>query len=119
VNIEIVLRVVSNIFIIAGLIFMAFGVLGLFRFKNFYLRIISSSKADTVGTLTIIFGMAIRYGLSFFSAKLLLLAVLLIILGPLCNHMVARSAYLSGYKATGGKGDKGDSDQDMEAGEPE
>ncbi|MCL2365951.1 MAG: monovalent cation/H(+) antiporter subunit G [Oscillospiraceae bacterium] len=105
---------VSNIVIIAGVIFMAFGVIGLFRFKNFYLRIMSSSKIDTVGTLTIIFGMAIRHGLSFFSAKLLLLAVILIVLGPLCNHMVARSAFLSGHKATGGKGDKPASDKKLE-----
>jgi len=97
-----ILIIISNIVIIAGLVFMAFGVLGLFRFKNFFLRIMSSSKVDTVGTLTVIFGMAIRGGLTFFSAKLLLLAVLLVVLGPLCHHMVARSAYLSGYKTSGG-----------------
>jgi len=95
-----VLTVISNVFIVAGLIFIAFGVLGLFRFKNFFLRIISSSKVDTVGTLTVIFGMAIRMGLSFFSAKLIFLAVILIVLGPLCHHMVARAAYLSGYKTS-------------------
>jgi len=93
-----VLVIISNILIGAGLIFMAFGVLGLFRFKNFFLRIISSSKVDTVGTLTVIFGMAIRMGLSFFSAKLILLAIILIVLGPLCHHMVARAAFLAGYK---------------------
>ena len=102
-----ILVIISNIMIVAGLIFMGFGILGLFRFKNFFLRIISSSKADTVGTLTIIFGMAVREGLSFFSAKLIFLAIILIVLGPLCHHMVARSAYLSGYKTSGEiEGDK-------------
>jgi len=95
-----ILMIISNILVTIGLIFMAFGILGLFRFKNFFLRIISSSKVDTVGTLTVIIGMAIRMGLSFFSAKLILLAVILVILGPLCNHMVARAAYLSGYKTS-------------------
>jgi len=97
-----ILIIISNIFLVAGLIFMAFGILGLFRFNNFFLRIMSSSKVDTVGTLTIIFGMAIRMGLSYFSAKLVFLAIILIILGPLCHHMVARSAYLSGYKTSDG-----------------
>ena len=102
-----VLLVISNILIVAGLIFMGIGILGLFRFRNFFLRIISSSKVDTVGTLTIIFGMAIRMGLSFFSAKLIFLAIILVVLGPLCHHMVARSAYLSGYKTSGSiEGDK-------------
>jgi len=111
VDIDGILVIIGNILIAAGIVFMAFGMIGLFRFKNFYLRIMSSAKADTVGTLTIIFGLAIRHGLSFFSAKLLLLAFILIVLGPLCNHMVARSAYLSGYET---QSTKGDSDKDME-----
>ena len=94
------LELIGNILISIGVVFLGFGVLGLFRFGNFYLRIMSSTKIDTVGTLTIIFGMAIRHGFSFFSAKLLLLAVVLVIIGPLCNHMVARAAYLSGHKTT-------------------
>jgi len=105
-----ILLIISNIMIIAGLIFMTFGILGLFRFKNFFLRIIASSKIDTVGTLTIILGMAIRTGLSYFSAKLIFLAVILVVLGPLCHHMVARSAYLSGYKTSG----ENESDKAME-----
>jgi len=113
VDIPQVQLIISNIVIIIGIIFMAFGVVGLFRFKNFFLKIMSSSKIDTVGTLTIILGVAIRHGISFFSAKLLLLAVILIVLGPLCNHMVARSAYLSGHKATGGKADKPASDKNL------
>jgi len=77
---------------------MFFGVIGLFKFKNFYPRILVSPKADTVGAFTVILGIAVRHGFSYFSLKLLLLIVLMMIINPLIAHMTARSAYLSGYK---------------------
>jgi len=102
-----ILEIISNIMLVVGLIFMGFGVLGLFRFKNFFLRSMATAKVDTVGSLTILFALVIRSGVSWFSAKLILLAVLIVVLGPLCHHMVARSAYLSGYKTSGEiEGDK-------------
>jgi multicomponent Na+:H+ antiporter subunit G len=81
-----------------GTAFMFFGVVGIFRFKNFYPRILVTSKIDTVGTLTLIIGLIIRNGFSFFSGKLLILAVIIIFLNPLVSHVVARSAYMSGHK---------------------
>ena len=77
---------------------MIFGIIGFFKFKNFYTRILVTAKIDTVGTITLIIGMTVRHGFSYFSLKLLLLLVLLMIINPLVSHMTARSAYLSGYK---------------------
>ena len=77
---------------------MLFGVIGIFKFKNFYPRILITAKIDTVGTITIIIGLVVKHGLSFFSLKLLLLLAIMLILNPLAAHMIARSAYLSGYK---------------------
>jgi len=87
--------ILGNILIALGVIFMAFGVVGTFMFKSFYLRLLVTSKIDTVGALTLIFGLVIIHGISFFSAKLLLLAVIILILNPLVAHSVARAAYLS------------------------
>ena len=80
---------------------MLFGVVGIFRFDNFYLRLLVSSKVDTVGALTLIIGLIIRHGISYFSGKLLLIIGIMLILNPLVAHMIARSAYLSGYKLEG------------------
>ena len=88
-------EIIGNIVLAAGLLFMFFGVVGLFRFDNFYARILITGKIDTVGTLTVLFGLMIKHGISFFSLKLLLLAVLALLLNPLVSHVVARSAYLS------------------------
>ena len=92
------METLGNVIIIAGIILMFFGVIGIFKFKNFYPRILVTAKIDTVGTLTLISGLIVKHGLGFFSLKLLLLLGIMLILNPLAAHMVARSAYLSGYK---------------------
>ena len=90
--------IIGNILVVLGIVFMVFGVVGTFIFNNFYLRLLVTSKIDTVGMLTLIFGLMVIHGVSFFSAKLLLLAVIVLILNPLVAHSVARAAYLSGYE---------------------
>ena len=92
------METLGHIIIIAGMIFMLFGIIGLFKFENFYTRILVTAKIDTVGLLTVMIGLAVKHGVSFFSLKLLLLVCIMLILNPLATHMVARSAYLSGYK---------------------
>ena len=90
--------IAGNIVILAGIIFMLFGVIGIFKFSNFYSKILITAKIDTVGALTLIIGIAIKHGFSFFTLKLLLIAILMLIINPLVTHMIARSAYTSGYK---------------------
>jgi multicomponent Na+:H+ antiporter subunit G len=81
-----------------GGVFILIGVIGLLRFKSFYTRILVTAKIDTVGVITVLIGVAIMHGFSFFSLKVLLLMCLILIVSPLANHMIARYAYLSGYK---------------------
>jgi len=93
----------GNIIIIMGVAFMIFGVWGLFRLKDFYPRILVSSKIDTVGVVSLIIGFALRHGFSFFSGKLFLIMVILLVLNPLVAHILARSAYVSGYEPGDGE----------------
>ena len=93
-----VLYVVGTVIVAIGVVFMVFGVIALFRFKNFYPRILAASKIDTVGVITVVIGMILRHGFSPFSAKIFLLGVIMLIFNPLVAHVLARSAYLSGYK---------------------
>lgn len=96
------MEIAGNVIIAAGIIFMVFGIIGFYKFRNFYTRILVTAKIDTVGTFTLVIGIAVRHGLSYFSLKLLLLVFLLMIINPLVSHMTARSAYLSGYKIDNG-----------------
>jgi multicomponent Na+:H+ antiporter subunit G len=104
------MEITGNIIIIIGTVFIFFGIFGVLKFKNFYARILVASKIDTVGAFTIIAGLAVKHGFGFFSLKLMLLIILMMIINPLIVHMTARSAYLSGYKIdnshSGGKEEK-------------
>jgi len=93
-----ILELIGLIIMIAGMVFMFIGIMGIFRFKCFYARILVVSKVDTVGVIIFLSGLAIRHGFSFFSGKLLLIVITILILSPLVGHMVARSAYVSGHK---------------------
>ena len=90
------MEIAGNIVIAAGIVFLLFGVVGIFRFKSFYARILVTGKIESIGMLTLFSGISIKHGVSFFSLKLLLLIVIILILNPLATHIVARSAYLSG-----------------------
>ena len=105
------MKIAGEAVIILGLAFVAIGIIGLVRFKNFYARMLVTAKIDTVGMITILVGIAIKHGFSFFTLKTLLLMVLLAMITPLTSHTIARSAYLSGYK-TESRMDNGNENKD-------
>jgi len=107
---------ISNIIIGMGLLFMALGVIGIYRFKDFYPSMLIASKIDTVGLLTVIVGLAVRHGISFFTGKLLLIAVIILCMNPLVAHVLTRSAHAAGHKL---KDDKDPSASDINKEEEE
>ena len=91
-------NIIGMVLVAIGVLFTLFGVVAMFRFKNFYTRILTTAKIDTVGVITIVVGMVIRHGISPFTGKILLVGVILFVFNPLVTHILARSAYLDGYK---------------------
>ena len=94
-----IINVAGHVMIIAGLIFMFFGVIGIFKYKDFYPRVLVTSKIDTVGMTTVFIGLVLRHGVSFFSGKILLIMVIMLILNPLVAHFMARSAHAAGHQS--------------------
>ena len=92
---------ISNLLIGLGLVFASIGLIALFRFNNFYPRVLASSKIDTVGTITILIGVVIRHGFSWFSAKALLLMFIIVLINPLVAHILTRYAYVAGHRIDG------------------
>jgi len=88
------MHLISDIICYAGVLIMFIGVIGIFKLKNFFARILICGVIDTVGTITIIVGIAVKHGFSFFSLKLLLLIGIILFINPLITHILARSAYL-------------------------
>ena len=97
-TVSLIFEIIGLVVMLAGMVFMFIGILGIFRFKCFYARILVVSKVDTVGAVVFLSGLAIRHGFSFFSGKLMLIVVVILILSPLVGHMIARSAHVSGHK---------------------
>lgn len=89
---------IANIIIVIGLVFMSLGVFGIFRFKDYFSRILVSAKVDTVGFITIMIGLMIKHGFDFFSGKILLVLALYVITNPIATHAITRSAHISGYR---------------------
>ncbi|MFZ7131752.1 MAG: monovalent cation/H(+) antiporter subunit G [Eubacteriales bacterium] len=92
------MEILAVFIMILSLIFMFFGVWGIFRFKDFYSRILITSKVETVGFITLMAGIIIHSGFTYFSLKVILISLVTIITNPIATHAIARSAFISGYK---------------------
>ena len=93
------LEVVLVLFYAAGLFFNLAAVVGIIRLPDIYTRLHSSSKNTTLGSLLVIFGLAIRQlftGSWATSVKLLFIGLILMIVSPIASHALARAAYWSG-----------------------
>lgn len=75
-----------------GLFFIFAGLYGLFHFNHFYSRILISSKVETVGFMAIMTAVIVEQGLSFFSLKVVLICLLVLVTNPLATHALVRSA---------------------------
>lgn len=82
---------------IIAVIVMLIGIFGMYRFNNFYTRILLASKIDTVGYITLLIGAMLYRGWSFYSLKVAFIILLMIIVNPVTSHAIARSAKRSGY----------------------
>lgn len=91
-------ELIGNIIIGIGVAFVLIGVFGIYRFRNFYSRILIGSMVDTVGFITICTGVVVRNGVSWFSLKVLLLVAVVMVINPVVTHSIARSAYHGGYR---------------------
>lgn len=92
------IKIIGDIVIIIGLVFMAFGVFGIFRFNDYFSRVLVGGKIDTVGFITVLIGLVLKSGLNFFSLKIVITITFFIITNPIATHAITRSAYLTGYR---------------------
>jgi len=102
-------ELISNIIICIGVLFVLIGVFGIYRFNNFYLRVLIGSKIDTVGFITICTGAMVRGGFTWFSLKVLLLVAVVTIINPVVTHAITRSAYYGGLRMDKEEDDASDS----------
>jgi len=106
------MAIAGEVVILIGTVFILFGVVGIIKFKSFYNRMLVTAMIDAAGVFTVLLGVLLRHGFSFFSLKVFLLMVILLIASPLCSHTIARCAYLSGYKTESQLANESDKNED-------
>ena len=98
------MKIISFILMAGGLLFSLFGMIGLFRFRHFYSRILITSNIDAAGMLLLLIGVALQSPDTAFALKIGIVALLSLITSPLSSHAILYSARESGYRMKpGGK----------------
>ncbi len=86
------MNIVVIILITLGILLLLLGAIGLLRFPDFYARMHAAGKADTLGTLLLVSGLAFYNGFSITSAKIIFIAVFIFLTSPTATHAIARAA---------------------------
>ena len=89
---DMILDVVSWVFIIIGIIFSLIGGYGLITLKDVYARLHAASLIDTFGIGMIFFGLMFQAGFTLVTAKLILILVFVFFTSPTATHALARAA---------------------------
>lgn len=97
------MKIAGNILMIAGILFALFGMIGLFRFRHFYSRILVTSNIDAAGMLLLLIGVAFQSPNTAFALKIGIVGLLSLITSPLSSHAILRSARDSGYRMKPGE----------------
>lgn len=96
--IEFGLDILSVAALLAGVIFVLAGAIGVIRLPDFYTRMHAAGVTDTLGAELIVFGLILQAGFSALSLKLALIGVFVFLTSPTATHAVANAAYRAGLK---------------------
>jgi monovalent cation/proton antiporter MnhG/PhaG subunit len=89
---------VAAVFCCVGALFFVLGTTGLLRMPDLFSRLHPSTKCDTLGGCSVLLGMAVYSGLSWELAKLLVVALFLLISSATCGHAIGRAALRQGIR---------------------
>lgn len=93
----------SGVVVAIGLLVMAGGALGLLRFPDLYTRLHAANVADVAGPVITIAGLAIVAPDWAVAVRLIVLAALLMAVGPTLTHLVANAAHAAGLAPIAGR----------------
>ena len=98
---QLFISILSECFILLGVLALLIGALGLLRLPDVYCRIHAVGMIDTAGASFIILGLAIHEGVSLVTVKLLFIGIFLFFTSPIATHAVAQVAHKSGVVPVG------------------
>ncbi|MDX1566176.1 MAG: monovalent cation/H(+) antiporter subunit G [Longimicrobiales bacterium] len=99
---ELILDVLTWIFVLGGGFFAVTGGIGVLRLPDVYTRLHASGMTDTMGAALILTGLMFQSGISLVTAKLVLILFFLWFTSPVATHAVARAALHVGIRPVRG-----------------
>jgi multicomponent Na+:H+ antiporter subunit G len=90
--------ILGYILMVIGILFDIFGCIGLVRFPDVYNRLQAATKCVTLGTVTLLVGVALISGWSPMCAKAIICAVFILVTSPTAAHAIAKGAYAGGVE---------------------
>ena len=102
------ITIVVAVLTVGGVFFLMASSIGLIRFPDFYTRSHAIGKADTLGLVLLIAGLAIYNGWELSTLKLVLIIVFILITNPTATHIIVRAAIRSGLSLWTRKAANGD-----------
>lgn len=92
------MTILGNALIGTGLFFIALTALGFIRLPDFFTRVHTVSKSETLGIALVLLGLIVQEGASLVALKLGLILVFVVVANPVGAHVLTRSAIRTGVK---------------------
>jgi len=93
---DIVITISSGFFLLVGSFLCVSGGIGLLRFPDFYTRMHAVGVTDTLGAGMILIGLMILSTDFLVFAKLVMVLILTLLIGPTTSHVLAKAAFHNG-----------------------
>lgn len=90
-------EVIGACFMFLGSMFLFTASVGLFRMPDVFNRIQAGTKASTLGALLVLLGIGFLHPCWW--ARLLIIAIFILVTVPVSNHVIARAAYYHNRKS--------------------
>ena len=87
---EVLKYLISMILILSGVGIACIATVGIFKFKYVLNRMHAAAMCDTLALMISLLGVAVIYGVSFTTLKLLLIICVLWLASPVSSHLIAR-----------------------------
>ena len=84
--------IIGNIIIGIGIAMVFVGMLGFYRFKDFYSKLLAAAIIDTMALVTVLIGAMVRSGFTWFTLKVALILAIILVLNPVSTSKIALSA---------------------------
>jgi multicomponent Na+:H+ antiporter subunit G len=86
----------AAIMLVFGACICLIAAIGILRLPDFYSRLQASTKAQTLGMLSILLGFAVAFEEIGAATRAIVLLFFVFVTAPVAGHMIARAAYLLG-----------------------